>query len=551
MRIHSHCSNLLLSILTLFVVADARQVAAQDDFFTGGSSDSSGEESSPDADVAPEEDPAVAQARGQIQQLVRQAESLATSGRTREAIDILYQAGDLVRDVVQQARVAVPEGFDVFVLRARLHLRRDEITEASDAVQNAGQFAQSGEPAAQRVAQVNDLLGQVYEKRGEDSALDARDAYRQAVQGDRTNATYRIHLGKSLVRFAEQQRSAGFDDGAAELSEAVTVFDGVIELAPDNDEAYYRRGKVFGMQFRMKDSLEDLAKAVQLNGNNTNYLARYGQALLSRGSGRAGDPDGKTEEIVQDYRDAIALFERFIAIELPAYQARRNDMAAIRKYEKDDEVEFRLPDVMLLRSEARLALAHELRGEAANDIFRQVIAESAEVRGLDEEDISLRYRTAYHTGIARRMLGDLRGAVDAFNQALRVADRAPRTLGRSQSEAMLRRGIAQYRLGDVDLAMHDFAAVARLGDPRAHFWTGLVYADRGDYSEAVDAYSAAIRSVPDYVVAFQNRGLAYFHLGLYRRAADDFQQLLARDPDNDRARTQRDLALAQLRHTTP
>ena len=97
------------------------------------------------------------------------------------------------------------------------------------------------------------------------------------------------------------------------------------------------------------------------------------------------------------------------------------------------------------------------------------------------------------------------------------------------------------------MARQDFeiavAATAGGGDPRAAFWIGATYAEEGDWYQAVRYYTDALRMNPEYKPAYNNRGLAYLQLGLYGRAARDFNHLVRRDRDDNVARKRRDTAI--------
>jgi tetratricopeptide (TPR) repeat protein len=52
-----------------------------------------------------------------------------------------------------------------------------------------------------------------------------------------------------------------------------------------------------------------------------------------------------------------------------------------------------------------------------------------------------------------------------------------------------------------------------------------------DSKKAIEYLNEAIKLKPDYVEAFNNRGLAYFNLGQYQRAIEDYDNALRLKPD--------------------
>jgi tetratricopeptide (TPR) repeat protein len=65
----------------------------------------------------------------------------------------------------------------------------------------------------------------------------------------------------------------------------------------------------------------------------------------------------------------------------------------------------------------------------------------------------------------------------------------------------------------------------------AYLNRGWAYFSLGDYQLAIDDYNQAIRLNPDYTEAYYNRGIAYFNLGHYQLAIDDYNQAIRLNPD--------------------
>ncbi len=59
---------------------------------------------------------------------------------------------------------------------------------------------------------------------------------------------------------------------------------------------------------------------------------------------------------------------------------------------------------------------------------------------------------------------------------------------------------------------------------------GVAYYDLGEYRQAIEDYDQALRLDPGYAKAYYNRGNAYGRRGEYRRAIEDFDQALRLDP---------------------
>jgi len=384
------------------------------------------------------------------------------------------------------------------------------------------------------LAKENARYGEIMLKLGDDPEA-AIERLRAASSLQPNDSEYLFQLGKGLADFARQQARDQVSDGATEMRDALLKLNAAAELRNDHADTYYERGTLNLVLGNVEYGISDLKRAVELDGEKSKYLAELGLTLQTRAARDAVDPEGVTDRIVQDYRDAIVHLTTYLEIEGPREAARKESQSR----EKDEDVPFELKDMLIVRARARSALAHELTGVEAEEQFRAAIEDCKKAAEQDPEDSFVRARAAYLTAISESMLGNLKGALVEFNRAIRVPQNAlERTLeadGVPPTDALVRRGIVWYRLGDREMAFRDFQKGSEGSDPRASFWMGIVHAERGEFARAIDTYSDAIRLRPNYVAAYKNRGLAYLHAGLYRRAADDFEELIRRNPNDTEA----------------
>ena len=68
-------------------------------------------------------------------------------------------------------------------------------------------------------------------------------------------------------------------------------------------------------------------------------------------------------------------------------------------------------------------------------------------------------------------------------------------------------------------------------DADTHYDLGFAYAQRGRYTEAIEAFKQTIRIKPDYAKAHYNLGLAYRKLGRYTEAIEANKQAIRIKPD--------------------
>jgi len=59
---------------------------------------------------------------------------------------------------------------------------------------------------------------------------------------------------------------------------------------------------------------------------------------------------------------------------------------------------------------------------------------------------------------------------------------------------------------------------------------GNVYSEKGQYDQAISAYTKALEIIPSYSAAYYNRGNAYSEKGQYDQAIADYTKALAVDP---------------------
>jgi len=87
-------------------------------------------------------------------------------------------------------------------------------------------------------------------------------------------------------------------------------------------------------------------------------------------------------------------------------------------------------------------------------------------------------------------------AVEQFTAALRITP--------EKQNAILGRGIAEYRLRDLEAAIRDFGRASSLGpSPQAQYWLGRALEDTGRKEAAISAYEGALQLAPGMTEAQQ------------------------------------------------
>ena len=180
-------------------------------------------------------------------------------------------------------------------------------------------------------------------------------------------------------------------------------------------------------------------------------------------------------------------------------------------------------------------------------------------------------------GFDKYMLGDYKGAIFEYTQAIRLApddDLAYNARGLAKAklgqyhaaiadcdsairlkpdyaDAYIARGIAKAELGQHFAAISDYDTAIRLApdDASAYYHRGVAKAKLGQYHAAIADYDSAIRLNPrpdDYALPYYNRGVAKAKLGQHRAAISDYDSAIRIKPDAAGAYYTRGLAKYEL-----
>ena len=354
-------------------------------------------------------------------------------------------------------------------------------------------------------------------------AQEAMEHFRTGLSSRPTDAELHLQLGIATTRQA--RRIQNRTDSLATYESAARSLDRAVKIREDYAEAYFERGKtkaeLAGITGEWDEAIEDLIKASELDPNNIEYQVEAGFTYLQRGKQTAARRNKeKLGDVVRDHREAIAYISRFIEKHkyLPKSLGGPGKPDDAEEPEKDETI---LENAIVGRADARLSLAKFLPEDESKVLYQEAIKDS-ELALEIEPDYGLAY---YNRALARRLLGNLEGAVEDLSKVMQTA---PRLSG----PAILRRGIIYYRQNRFDLALADLDAASALKDGRALFWTGVIQAQRGDDPAALASYSAAIRQNPGYSYAYYNRAIVYLRTGMYERALEDLNELLRRDREN-------------------
>lgn len=113
----------------------------------------------------------------------------------------------------------------------------------------------------------------------------------------------------------------------------------------------------------------------------------------------------------------------------------------------------------------------------------------------------------FHRGINRHTSGDIKGAIEEYDQALKLRP--------DFAEVYYKRGISRYKLGDLKGAILDYSQAISLNPNYAGVYNhrGFARHDLGDLSGAIRDFNQALKLNPNFPEAYQNRGITRNALG--------------------------------------
>ena len=241
------------------------------------------------------------------------------------------------------------------------------------------------------------------------------------------------NLAIVLGRRAEIYRLGG------RYPKAIADFDNIIQLQPDNAEAFANRGSLYGMTGGLDKAIADYSKAIELKPDDASYF-------LGRGSiyRRKGDNDrviADLSKVISLKPDSFPWFRgdayRALWFRCEAYYNKGDHDRAITDCDK--ALQISPADMMVLM----------LRGKAYN---------------------------------AKR----------DFDRAIADFDKVIQNLG-NYSDAYFSRGVAYISKGDNDRAIADFGKVIQLQPTSgsSFFNRGLAYRAKGETALAIDDFKIA------------------------------------------------------------
>ena len=170
----------------------------------------------------------------------------------------------------------------------------------------------------------------------------------------------------------------------------------------------------------------------------------------------------------------------------------------------------------------------------------ELLPESTPAKPLAEGNRSISAETYLTWGNTKYHLGDYKGAITDYTQAIRLKP--------DNAEAYYNRGNAKGDLGQHLAAIKDYDIAIRLKPDLAEAYNnrGNAKGTLGQHLAAIKDYDTTIRLKPDLAEAYNNRGNAKGTLGQHFAAIADYDTAIRLKPDDAEAYYNRGLAKSDL-----
>ena len=370
-------------------------------------------------------------------------------------------------------------------------------------------------------------------------------------------------LGQALAHLQNKELDVGIAD-----------FDNVIQLNPKNARAFYYRGVAWERKGELSKAIADYTAAIDLdarivqarNSGDEAHVGQYTQAV-ALGADLAAEAHVKrgliynkqaAEAEVADqhrkYNDAIVDFTR--AIELMPEQPKAYYGRGVALLGKG------FPDIAIadftrsleLRPHNTEALCQRARAQVALGESNRAIRDCQDAIGLDPKN-AMAYSVL---GSAYSACGEFAKSISYFDEAIRWDPNLAKTINPQSAEVWYRWGIALDKEGRRAEAEEAFGK-ARVLDPtivepkpvekpgdasdreraQPYYQRGLAHLDKGEFHEALDEFTEAIRSDENCAEAYYGRGLAFLKSDSPQTAIEDFTHAISLKRDYTEAYSQR------------
>ncbi len=325
---------------------------------------------------------------------------------------------------------------------------------------------------------------------------------------------------------------------AGDLSQAESVYQQILQVAPDNSEVLHLLGIIEGQRQNYVVAIDWFKKALAHESDNPSVYYNLGNAWL----------------ILQKYQEAVSCFQQAIALNPNYINAYNNLGAAWQRLGQFDQAAECFQQLLILdlhssEGHSNLGNVYRLQGkrEAAVACYQQSLAIQPaavevsirlsqlfnELERLEEAFHCLQQALTVNPkeaqlhkdlGMLCYQQGNLTEAEKCFQQAV--------TLTPEDSELYNNLGLVYYGLDNFKNALAFYQRSLQLNprQPETHNNLGVLLRQQGRVMEALSCYQQALSLSPNHLGFYNNLGLTLKDLGRVSEAIECYRNALSIGP---------------------
>lgn len=284
---------------------------------------------------------------------------------------------------------------------------------------------------------------------------------------------------KQSTLTAETLFESGYELGENDqFDEALKVYTQVLKLKSNFPEALHNRGIIYGKKGRHTNAIQDFDEAIRIR---TNYEAAYfnrGIAHLIKGNTTQAISD-LTAAIHLNANHEAAYFNRGMA-----YKAKNQIEKAISDFTEAIRIK---PDYSIAYHQRGILKRKQNKVNEAIADFTKAIRHQAKFA-----------EAHYYRGLAYKAKDDWVAAIDDYTRAIKLRS--------NYFEAFNSRGIAKKMNNDLQGAIKDYRQAKKIkpDDPYSYNNLGSVYYQMKEYKKAEDNWEIALTKDPSFKEAKKN-----------------------------------------------
>nr|MDJ0507697.1 tetratricopeptide repeat protein [Crocosphaera sp.] len=283
-----------------------------------------------------------------------------------------------------------------------------------------------------------------------------------------------------------------------EYKEALSAFEKVLEIKPNNFGAWDKRGDVLYNLGSFEEAISSYDKVLEIKPDFHYAWYNRGDALYNLGR----------------FDEAIASYDKALKIKPDFHYAWDNRGYVLYNLGRFDEAIAYYDKALEIKPDFHYAWYN--RGDALYKLgrFDEAIA---------SYDKALKIKPDFH--YAWYIQGDVLYKLGRFDEAIASYDKALE-LKLDFYQAWYNRGVALDKLGRFDEAIADYDKALEIKPDFHQAWNNLGGAlhHLGRFDEAIADYDKALEIKPDYHPAWNNRGEALDKLGRFDEAIADYDK---------------------------